>query len=54
MSEDDSEDKQMQEEVGLEMLESVPGSIVDSVIEYEASTYEIHRQQITNDVSEYV
>lgn len=54
VSDDDSEDEQMEEEVRLEMLESVPGSIVDSAIQYEASTNEIHRQQIIDDVSEYV
>ena len=54
VSEDDSEDEQMQEEIDREMLESVPGSIVDSAIQYEASTNEIHRQQIIDDVSGYV
>lgn len=43
VSEDDFEDEQMQEEIDREMLESIPGSIVDSAIQYEASTNEIHR-----------
>jgi hypothetical protein len=34
---DSPEDEQMQEEVGLEMFESVSGSIIDIATQYEAS-----------------
>jgi hypothetical protein len=53
-SEDESDDEQNQEEVNLEMLETVPKSIIESANQYEASMEEIHRQQIIEDVSQFV
>ena len=54
VSEDDSDDEQRQEEVDLEMLDSVPANIIDSANHYQTAMEEIHHKNIIDDVSRYV
>ena len=54
VSEDESEDEDRQLEASLEMLESVPSTIIDNASRYEASINEIHRQQMIDDAMPYV
>ena len=49
-----SDDEQRQEEVDLEMLDSVPANIIDSANHYQTAMEEIHRKNIIDDVSRYV
>jgi hypothetical protein len=54
VSEDESEDENIEQEANLEMLDNVPESIIDNAIEYEASMNDLHRQQIIDDALKYV
>src|SRR5208282_4915101 len=54
VSEDKSDDEDMEEEARLDLLESVPTSTIELATQYEASVNDQHYQQIVNDAVEYV
>jgi len=54
VSEDELEDEDRELEASVEMIDSVPASIIDNATQYEESVNNDHRQQIMNDAMQYV